>query len=92
MRTRLGRGASRLGRGAWLAALVVVAGCRSGSNVAPPVTTPPASSGETEANALSTGGAPVVKVVLDAPHLAAARAFAKLDVELENLLARKALI
>ena len=68
MRTRLGRGAAIIG-------LVVAAGCRSGSNVAPPLTTPPAASAEAKATSSSTGGVPIVKVLLDDPRLATARAF-----------------
>ena len=55
--------------------VVVLAGCRSGSNVAPPVVTPPASA---EAKSPPVKGAmalPVVKVLLDDPRLAEARAF-----------------
>lgn len=68
MRTRFGRGAAIIG-------LLVATGCRSGSNVAPPLTTPPAASGE--AKAASPSGTPpvVVKVLLDDPRLATARAF-----------------
>lgn len=65
----------RLGFGAALACVVLAAACRSGSNVGPPVVTPPASA---EAKTAAPKGAmplPVVKVLLDDPRLVVARTF-----------------
>jgi soluble lytic murein transglycosylase len=67
----------RLGsaRSALACLAVIVAGCRSGSNVAPPIATPPASA---DAKSSSLKGAmvlPVVKVLLDDPRLVVARTF-----------------
>lgn len=59
-------------RASFGALLLVAAGCRSGSNVAPPVVTPPASA---EAKVVSRGGIPVVRPLLDDPLLVAARRF-----------------
>jgi soluble lytic murein transglycosylase len=52
---------------------VAIAGCRSGSNVAPPVVTTPASSAEAKAVANVAPGIPSVTVLLDDPRLAVAR-------------------
>lgn len=63
-----------LTRAAALACLVAAAGCRSGSNVPPPIASPPASA---ETKTTPPSGAmtlPVVKALLDDPRLAAARA------------------
>ncbi len=54
--------------------LVLLAACRSGSNVAPPIATPPASA-EAKTSARPNGALPSVKVVLDDPRLLQARAF-----------------
>jgi soluble lytic murein transglycosylase len=57
-----------------LMCVLVVAGCRSGSNVAPPVATPPASAEEKSTPGKGALAVPVVHVLLDDPRLAAARA------------------
>jgi soluble lytic murein transglycosylase len=49
--------------------------CRSGSNVAPPVVTPPASAEAKAAAKNPSMTVPVVRVLLDDPRLSAARAF-----------------
>jgi len=54
--------------------LILLGACRSGSNVAPPVVTPPASADAAKA-ATPVKGMPTVHVLLDDPRLAPARAF-----------------
>ncbi|MBX3219127.1 MAG: lytic transglycosylase domain-containing protein [Labilithrix sp.] len=75
MRTSGTRTSGTLARGAALACLVAVAGCRSGSNAAPPLATPAASAEAKGAPASGAMSLPTLKVLLDDPRLASARAF-----------------
>jgi soluble lytic murein transglycosylase len=52
-----------------------IAGCRSGSNVGPPVVSGPAPDAKASTLAKNANGRPEVKVLLDDPRLAAARTF-----------------
>lgn len=58
--------------GVFLGSLVVLGACRSGSNVAPPSVTPPASA---DAQRPAPKGVPSVHALLDDPRLADARSF-----------------
>ncbi|HVH43332.1 MAG TPA: hypothetical protein VM925_13350, partial [Labilithrix sp.] len=64
-----------IGRAATGVAVLLLAACRSGSNAAPPVATPAASAEAKLAPPIGATGLPVVKVLLDDPRLATARAF-----------------